>query len=117
MTITKKLLTLGVVAGILVAIFAFLPAGIRGAFLGSSVTTRNYVATGKFVTTWKTDNIGVSKPNQITILTSKSYKYNNTIDWGDGKKNTKVTKNITHTYKSPGTYTVTISGAFPYFYA
>jgi len=40
MTITKKLLTIGVVVGILATIFAFLPGGMKGKFLGSSAVTQ-----------------------------------------------------------------------------
>ena len=65
-----------------------------------------------FITTWKTDNTGTSNDNQITIPTTGSgYNYN--VDWGDGSSDTGVTGNITHTYTSPGTYTVSITGDFP----
>lgn len=66
-----------------------------------------------FITTWKTDNIGVSNNNQITIPTNPRKKYNYTVDWGDGTSDTNVTGDITHTYGSPGTYTVSITGKFP----
>jgi len=65
-----------------------------------------------FVTTWKTDNPGVSDDNQITIGTSgDGYSY--TVDWGDGESDTNITGNITHTYATAGTYSVSISGNFP----
>jgi gliding motility-associated-like protein len=68
-----------------------------------------------FITTWKTDNSGSSNDNQITIPTTGSgYFY--TINWGDGMTDTDVTGDITHTYATPGTYTVSISGAFPRIY-
>ncbi|WP_221412723.1 BspA family leucine-rich repeat surface protein [Fulvivirga lutimaris] len=68
-----------------------------------------------FITTWKTDNPGSSDDNQITIPTTGSgYFYD--VDWGDGMSDTGVTGNITHTYASAGTYTVSISGAFPRIY-
>ncbi|RNC88615.1 MAG: BspA family leucine-rich repeat surface protein [Allomuricauda sp.] len=66
-----------------------------------------------FVTTWKTDNIGVSEDNQITIPTLLGETYNYTVHWGDGTSDTNVTGNITHTYGAPGTYMVSISGVFP----
>ena len=69
-----------------------------------------------FVTTWKTDNPGVSGPNQITIPTFPGETYNYTIDWGDGTMDTGVTGSITHTYTAAGIYTVTISGQFPRIY-
>ncbi len=68
-----------------------------------------------FVTTWKTDNPGTSGDNQITIPTV-STGYNYTVDWGDGNSDTGVTGNITHTYTSAGTYTVSITGNFPRIY-
>ena len=69
-----------------------------------------------FVTTWKTDNPGISANNQITIPTIPGETYNYTVDWGDGISDSDVTGNITHTYATPGTYTVSISGQFPRIY-
>ncbi len=68
-----------------------------------------------FITTWKTDNPGSSSDNQITIPTNGT-GYNYDIDWGDGENDTGVTGDITHTYDSPGTYTVMITGDFPEIY-
>ncbi|WP_282050569.1 BspA family leucine-rich repeat surface protein [Maribacter aquivivus] len=75
-----------------------------------------------FITTWKTDNPGVSGDNQITIPTYKSYSweetlvYDYTVDWGDGTDDKNVSGDITHNYDTPGTYTVSISGEFPRIY-
>ena len=70
-----------------------------------------------FITTWKTDNEGVSNNNQIKISTvkrySSSYIFNYEVDWGDGKKDKGVSDDITHTYDSVGTYTIKIFGDFP----
>ena len=68
-----------------------------------------------FITTWKTDNTGTSNDDQITIPTTGT-GYDYTVDWGDGNSDTGVTGDITHTYSSAGTYTVTISGDFPRIY-
>ncbi len=70
-----------------------------------------------FVTTWKTDNTspGSSAANQITIPTTGD-GYNYAVDWGDGNASSAVTGNITHTYSTPGTYTVSITGSFPRIY-
>ncbi|GAA4884668.1 hypothetical protein GCM10023311_03910 [Flaviramulus aquimarinus] len=68
-----------------------------------------------FITTWKTDNLGVSNNNQITIPTTGG-GYNYTVDWGDGTMPTTETGNATHTYATPGTYTVSITGTFPHIY-
>ncbi|MEQ9167989.1 MAG: BspA family leucine-rich repeat surface protein, partial [Fulvivirga sp.] len=65
-----------------------------------------------FITTWKTDNPGTSNDNEITIPTDGT-GFNYTVDWGDESSDTGVTGDITHTYASPGTYTITISGDFP----
>ncbi len=70
-------------------------------------------AAGEFITTWQTDNDGISNDDQITIPTASGPTYNYTVDWGDASSNSGVTGNITHTYAAPGTYTVTISGTFP----
>ena len=68
-----------------------------------------------FVTTWKTDNPGTSNDDQITIPTiGTGYFYD--VNWGDGMTDRDVTGDITHTYATPGTYTVSITGAFPRIY-
>ncbi|NJB70428.1 surface protein [Saonia flava] len=71
-----------------------------------------------FVTTWKTDNQGLSEDNQITIPTYPGETYNYTVDWGDGIVENNYTGDATHTYLAPGIYTVSIVGQFPriYFY-
>lgn len=68
-----------------------------------------------FITTWKTDNLGTSGSNQITIPTIGS-GYNYSVDWGDGNSDTGITGTFTHTYASSGTYTVSITGTFPRIY-
>ncbi|MDY0781026.1 PKD domain-containing protein, partial [Tenacibaculum sp. IB213877] len=69
----------------------------------------------EFITTWKTDNPGTSANNQITIpIGFGSFNYN--IDWGDGTTDTNLTNSATHTYATPGIYTVKISGNFPHIY-
>jgi len=65
-----------------------------------------------FVTTWKTDNPGITADNQIQIKTAGG-GYNYTVDWGDGQTNNNVAGDITHTYATAGTYTVSITGDFP----
>jgi len=74
---------------------------------------RNQVGTRPFVTTWKTDNPGTSEDNQITIPTFDGETYDYVVDWGDGTTSENVMGDITHTYVTPGTYTVSISGDFP----
>lgn len=69
--------------------------------------------TRSFVTTWKTDNPGISADNQITIPTYPSETYNYTVFWGDGTTSKNVTADITHTYETSGNHTVSISGDFP----
>ncbi len=71
-----------------------------------------------FITTWDThryDKYGVTGDNQIKIET-KGEGYNFTIDWGDGSIEENVTASITHTYQTPGLYTLKITGEFPRFY-
>ncbi|WP_405383141.1 BspA family leucine-rich repeat surface protein [Maribacter sp. LLG6340-A2] len=79
-----------------------------------------------FVTTWKTDNPGVSANNQITIPTITGGEFNGlgwspdsfnyAVDWGDGSTESGFTGDATHTYAVPGTYTVSIIGDFPHIY-
>lgn len=88
---------------------------------GHSITL---VRSAPFVTTWKTDNSGISNNNQITIptedsLTGAQGTYNCVVDWGDGTSDVITTYNDpawTHTYPTAGTYTVKITGQFEGFY-
>ena len=68
-----------------------------------------------FITTWKTDNVGVSQDSQIQIMTdSEGYRYHYSVDWGDGQKDNGLNGNALHTYAVSGTYTVKIIGDFPH---
>ncbi len=68
-----------------------------------------------FITTWKTDNPGVSNSTSITIPTHPSETYNYDVDWeGDGVfDDFGVTGDVTHDYGVSGTYEVHIRGNFP----
>jgi len=81
-----------------------------------------YAQTGDqepFITIWQTDNEGESDDDQISIPIEGS-GYDITIEWGDGNqtewKDGDSIENLTHTYSSPGTYTVYIFGDFPRIY-
>ena len=65
-----------------------------------------------FITTWKTDNVGISNDNQIIIPTAGD-GYNYSVDWGDGTSSKQLTLDAKHTYKNTGTYKIKISGEFP----
>ncbi|MBQ4821728.1 BspA family leucine-rich repeat surface protein [Aquimarina sp. MMG016] len=65
----------------------------------------------KFITTWQTTSANES----ITIRTSGGGSFYD-IEWGDGTTSTNQGGNSSHTYTSPGIYTVKISGAFPRLY-
>ncbi len=73
-----------------------------------TVIVREFLA---FKTTWKTDNEGRGKGNEITIRTATNNQ-NYTVDWGDGRQNTGVTGSISHAYSRVGIYTVSITGDF-----
>jgi len=66
-----------------------------------------------FITTWKTDNPGVSDDNQLLISTSQFGIYDYSVDWGDGNTDVDVRGDILHTYTTPGIYEVQITGYFP----
>lgn len=70
-----------------------------------------------FVTTWKTDNEGVSNDSSITIPTDGG-GYNYSVDWNnDGIiDQTGITGNVTHDFGAPGEYTIRIQGDFPRIY-
>lgn len=69
-----------------------------------------------FITIWQTDNEGETEDDQIAIPVEGS-GYDITIEWGDGSqtewKDGDSIEDLTHTYSSPGTYTVYIFGYFP----
>ena len=66
-----------------------------------------------FVTTWKTDNPGVSNSTSITIPTSGT-GYNYDVDWNnDGVfEEIGITGDVTHDFGVAGTYTIRIRGQF-----
>ena len=78
----------------------------------SSASISMEVSQRAFISTWKTDNEGKSRDSQIVISTGGAAS-NYTVDWGDGAQDSQITGDITHTYASVGTYTVTIRGDFP----
>jgi surface protein len=66
-----------------------------------------------FITVWETTNPGSSNSNQITLPLQSEGTYNFSVNWGDGNTDTITTWNqaqTTHTYSSPGEYTVVITG-------
>ena len=68
----------------------------------------NVFPTDSFVTTW----ITTTANETITIpTTGAGYDYD--IDWGDGYRDGGVHGNATHSYVTPGTHTIAISGDFP----
>ncbi|MCC5920852.1 MAG: BspA family leucine-rich repeat surface protein [Cyclobacteriaceae bacterium] len=60
-----------------------------------------------FITTWETTQ--ADEEIVIPIIGSGS---NYTVDWGDGSIEEGLSENANHTYTSPATYQVTISGEF-----
>ncbi|MFZ6010985.1 MAG: BspA family leucine-rich repeat surface protein, partial [Bacteroidota bacterium] len=65
-----------------------------------------------FITTWQV----AASDLTITIPTNPGLTYDYNVDWGDGNNSANVTGNISHTYSSANTYTVSISGTFPSIY-
>ncbi|QLG45755.1 BspA family leucine-rich repeat surface protein [Costertonia aggregata] len=56
--------------------------------------------------------------NQLRLEHNTNYRndYNYSVDWGDDQFDNNVTNEITHTYPSPGIYTVSIIGDYPAHY-
>ena len=52
----------------------------------------------------------------VTIPTG-DMEYDYTVDWGDGNITSNQTKDVTHLYSEEGTYQVSITGVFPWFYS
>ncbi|WP_299111447.1 BspA family leucine-rich repeat surface protein [uncultured Winogradskyella sp.] len=74
------------------------------------------ISENDFVTTWKTDNPSTLDNLTIKIpVLSNSFAYEYDVDWdNDGNfDDLGVTGEITHSYDTPGTYTVRIRGQFP----
>jgi surface protein len=65
-----------------------------------------------FVTTWTT----TAADEVVTMPTSASYSYTGQIDWGDGTEPAEFASHndeaFTHSYETPGTYTVIVRGTF-----
>ena len=83
------------------------------------VCTLSVVAAQRpFITTWKTDNDGISCSSCITIPTFPGETYNYDVDWdNDGVyDDIGVIGGIAHDYETAGTYTVAIRGLFPRIY-
>lgn len=82
-------------------------------FMACLFAIANVTAQTEFITIWKTDNPGTSNDDQITIpVGTGTFDY--TVDWGDGNVEPNLTASTTHTYATPGTYTVKITGDFPH---
>ncbi|SHJ66951.1 BspA family leucine-rich repeat surface protein [Aquimarina spongiae] len=64
-----------------------------------------------FITTWQT----IAADETITIpTTGGGYSYS--VAWGDGSEDTNITGDASHTFDTPGIYTVKIKGDFPRIY-
>jgi uncharacterized repeat protein (TIGR01451 family) len=72
-----------------------------------------------FVTSWKTDNPGVSNNTSIKIFTVSNLAYSYDVDWdNDGVFDEfAITGAITHDFGTAGIKTIRISGVFPIFQA
>ncbi|MDO5979114.1 BspA family leucine-rich repeat surface protein [Flavivirga spongiicola] len=57
-----------------------------------------------------------SAANQLEIEINNNFTYNYSIDWGDNQFDNNVTGFITHTYQTPGIYTISIIGNYPAHY-
>ncbi len=63
-----------------------------------------------FSTVWLIKNYDIG----IMIPTDPAYAYAYSIDWGDGKRQSGLTKSAVHVYDKSGKYTVRIRGKFPH---
>ena len=97
----------------------FLPKYLLVFFIFQFSHSFALAAPGDFITTWQTDlrSGDETGDNQVFINTTpgetEELKYDFNIDWGDGNSETNVVGDISHTYATPGTYQITISGKFP----
>ena len=85
-------------------------------YVSSNIYTYSNITIGfPFVSTWNTANTsgGSSASNQVTLPLFSGGSYNFIVDWGDGNIDTITAWNqaeVTHTYSSSGTYTISIGG-------
>lgn len=73
----------------------------------------------RFISMWKTDNVGVTNSDQIKLPLVSGANYNFVVDWGDGSQSIITAWNspeVIHTYPAPGVYTVTLVGVFSQLY-
>ncbi|WP_319559351.1 BspA family leucine-rich repeat surface protein [Marispirochaeta sp.] len=79
----------------------------------SSCQGKRFSDEDAFVTVWNTELPGITSSNQIQLPLAPDGEYDFQVDWGDGKRN-RITKydhpKTLHTYKSPGKYTITVTG-------
>lgn len=75
----------------------------------------NSICSSFFITTWKTDNFGITTNNQILIPINPEFTYNYNVDCNnDGIWEAKnITTSYICNYQHEGVYTVSISGTFP----
>ena len=71
-----------------------------------------------FITTWKTNNLGISDSTSIMIPTAPGLFYDYEVDWdNDGIfDESNIHSSITHNFLATGTYTIAIRGTFPRIY-
>lgn len=85
-------------------------------YVPSSIYTYSNITIGlPFVSTWNTSNTsgGSSASNQVALPLFSGGVYNFVVNWGDGNTDTITAWNqaeVTHTYATAGTYTITIDG-------
>ena len=75
-------------------------------------------APAAFAFTAKTDNTGVSTSTQFQLPLTTSTGLNIVVDWGDASTSTITSHTdpaVTHSYKNPGTYSISITGTLPGF--
>jgi surface protein len=87
---------------------------LRGNTRTDSSSNELTITAPAFVSTWKTDNAGVSDSQSVMLPLDSSGIYNFVVQWGDGTDDTINAWNqpaVTHSYSTPGTYTITISGS------
>ncbi|MBG6170687.1 surface protein [Aquimarina sp. EL_43] len=81
--------------------------GTHKASAAITITVENIVE--PFITTWKTTTAN----EEIVIGINTDFTYDFTIDWGDGTVENNQNTLPSHTYVTPNTYTVKVSGKFP----
>ncbi len=78
-----------------------------------TATSANDLVQTPLLSTWKTSAANEKVTIRVNDDYHYNYKYNYTIDWGDGSVESSQTANATHVYATAGNHQIAITGDYP----